>query len=154
MYGLSDNNGDIFSLNEGEKAFLKSSLYPAENEQIKIGEINKKGKLEESSLYLQFYPCKIPNYNTEFKAHNSKTESVSETTQVDRFAKSSLNKIQELNGVVIKATPGNTRTKDLKAKSYGQVDVFDDEMRQHNPRLTIYFSRRRYASNDLDKHYQ
>ncbi|WP_460220566.1 hypothetical protein [Psychroserpens sp. MEBiC05023] len=148
MYGLSENNGDLFTLTDGQKAFLKSGLYPMEGEPLKIGEINSKGKLNASRLYLQFYPSKIPNYNNEFTLLSPKVETVSKTTSLETFAQSSLDKIQKLNQVVIKAKPKYTRSERLKARSYGKVDVFDDKMRLHNPKLAIYFSRRGFVAND------
>nr|WP_321232718.1 hypothetical protein [uncultured Psychroserpens sp.] len=148
MYGLSDNNGDLFTLTDGQKAFLKSGLFPTENEPLKIGEINSKGKLKESSLYLQFYPSKIPSYDSEFIVMNPKTETVSTSTALEPFEKSSLDKIQELNQVVVEAKPKFTRAERLKAKSYGKIDVFDEKMRQHNPSLALYFNRRGFVANN------
>lgn len=149
MYGLSDNNGDIFTLTDGQKAFLKSGLYPMEGEPLKIGEVNSKGKLKPSRLYLQFYPSKIPNYNNEFVFLNPKIETVSKSTILESFEKSSLDKIQELDQVVVTAKPKFTRAERLKARSYGRVDVFDDKMRQHNPKLALYLSRNGFAASDL-----
>ena len=62
VYGLSSGTGDMVSIGESEKSFVKAGLLPEGDEQIKISEIGKDGKMRSPNIYLQFSPSKITGY--------------------------------------------------------------------------------------------
>jgi hypothetical protein len=140
---LSDS--DVVLVSKKESTFVKSGLFPLDNEKIRIGELNKKGKMSQPNLYLQFYPSKVPSINSKLPLLAPKNEILSTFTQVQPFMTSVLDKVQLLNEVIIATQKKKTRLEHLQKRSYGTIDIFDDQKRLYNRSLSIYLSGRGYA---------
>ncbi|OUR93929.1 hypothetical protein A9Q87_04265 [Flavobacteriales bacterium 34_180_T64] len=148
LFALKANKGDVFALGDNENMFLKSGLYPTENETINIGEIDTKGRMDEPNMYLQFVPSKIPNYTRRFALINNKTPALTEHTQIQPFTESVLNNTQQLDEVYIEAKREQLRTERLQKQTRGNVEIFDDRTRLHNRSLAQYLSKKGFVAND------
>lgn len=117
----------IFDLEPGDTDFVAEPLYPIDGETISISEISKSGKLTKPSIVPLFSPSKIPNLDKAF----FKTENVSKLAELtdNNELFTSLDDIQQLETVEIKAVVKRTRYERLKKISRGSLDIFDDEKR-------------------------
>ena len=149
LFPLRSNKADVFAINIGEKSFLKTSLYPRDEETIKIGAINTKGKVSKANLYLQFSPSKIPDYNIDYSVLKAKTPTLTTTTQIQPFTESVITKTQQLDEVYIEAKRDLLRTERLQKQTRGNVEIFDDRTRLSNRSLAQYLSKKGFVANDF-----
>lgn len=148
IFPLTLTDSDLIITDKNETSFIKSGLFPQDNEKIKIGELNKKGNMAQPNLYLQFYPSKVPIFNPKFHLLPPKTDIVTSTTQIQPLTYSVLDKVQLLNEVYITTQRNKTRLEQLQRRSYGTIDLFDDKKRMHNTKLSAYLSGRGFLVHD------
>lgn len=124
------NTTDLVSLEDNDTQFALSGFYPLEGEAIKIGAINKKGKVDKPNLYLQFGPSKIPDYSNSSYSLPIKQKTLIEYSDTETVYKNSWEKVEELKQVVVTANKKEDRLERLKKSSYDQIDVFDETKRR------------------------
>jgi hypothetical protein len=148
MFALKENKGDVFLVGDNEKQFIKTGLFPRDQEKLNIGEVNKKGKMDKPNIYIQFSPSKIPEYINSYEILKPNPISYTVATQIQPFASSILNETQQLDEVVIEARREETRIENLERRARGKLDFFDDNKRRSNRSLAQYLSRKGFVTSD------
>jgi hypothetical protein len=138
LYPLKNNDGLVLNLSEDENSFVVSNLYPEGDEKLGIGTLNKKGKVDNPNLYLQFFPSKILDYQYQFKTLKPKRPANTQTIPNEAFSLITLNERQLLDEVLIKSTTTNTQLKRFQESAFNDVDVFDDSKRSRNLTFVNY----------------
>ncbi|WP_460220567.1 hypothetical protein [Psychroserpens sp. MEBiC05023] len=148
MFALRENKGDVFVVGDNETSFIKTGLFPSDNEKLNIGEINSKGKMDKPNLYMQFSPSKIPEYINSYDILQPNSIPYTVATQIQPFAASILNETQQLDEVLIEAKKEETRMEQLQKRTRGRLDFFDDKKRRSNRSLAQYLSRNGFVTSD------
>ncbi|WP_323787305.1 hypothetical protein [Psychroserpens sp.] len=148
MFALRESKGDVFVTGANEKNFIKTGLYPYNDEKVKIGEIDKKGKMSTPNMYLQFSPSEISLYSNAFSVLKAKSKSLTSTTQIQPFTQSILEGTQTLDEILIETNKKETKTEGLEKRSFGNVEVFDDRTRLANRTLAQYLSKKGFVTSD------
>ncbi len=148
IFALRESKGDVFVVGDNEKSFIKTGLFPSDNEKINIGEINKKGKMNKPNIYLQFSPSKVPEFIHEYSTLKPNAIPYTVATQIQSFASSILDETQELDEVLIEASKKETRMETIERRAHGTVDFFDEQMRTSNRTLAQYLSRKGFVTSD------
>nr|WP_321232716.1 hypothetical protein [uncultured Psychroserpens sp.] len=148
MFALRENKGDVFVVGDNEKSFIKTGLFPSDNEKLNIGEINSKGKMDEPNLYIQFSPSKVPEYINSYETLKPNSIPYTVATHIQPFASSILDGTQELDEVLIEAKKEATRMEQLERRAAGTLDFFDDKKRRSNRTLAQYLSRKGFVTSD------
>lgn len=146
IYGLQESKADLFTLKEGLKSFQKNAIFPLEGETIRISEISKKGNGNDPSLYLQFYPTTIPDFDLKINPLKPKAKNSTLSTTIPTLVESTLNKTLQLEEVSIETKKRATRIQELQSRSFGDIDVFGEKERRNTPSLAVYFSKKGYIS--------
>lgn len=148
MFALRENKGDVFVVGDNEKNFIKTGLFPSDNEKLNIGEINSKGKMDQPNLYIQFSPSEIPEYINSYETLRPNSIPYTVATQIQPFAASILEGTQELDEVLIEAKREETRMEQLERRAAGTLDFFDDKKRRSNRTMAQYLSRKGFVTSD------
>ncbi len=139
LYPLEQTNGQNINLAEDEDSFVVSKLYPIGIEKLALGTINRKGKVINPKLYLQFFPSKIPDYNNQFEIlHSSLT--IAEDLPKSKFTFSEIKGTQELDEVIVKAKAKALRIEKLENDPFLRLYNFDDAKRRMNLTLAQYIN--------------
>lgn len=139
IYPTRKSKSNLLALDANENSFERTEFFPYEDDNLKIGEILKNGKVENPSLYLQFSPSKIPDFNLAYETIMPRTKTIIDYASVETF-KPAWEKVEELNEVVITAAKEATRLEQLKRNSQGNIDIFDDSKRQQYFDIASYLS--------------
>lgn len=148
MFALRENKGDVFVVGDNENRFIKTGLFPSDNEKLNIGEVNSKGKMDKPNIYLQFSPSKVPDYIHSYNTLKPNSIPYTVATQIQTFAASILNETQQLDEVIIEAKREETRMEQLERRAAGRLDFFDDRKRRSNRTLAQYLSRKGFVTSD------
>lgn len=141
IYPLKNTDGYIVDLPADETSFLKEGFYPQDKETLNLSILSDKGKAKKASLYIQFAPSKIPEFNGELFAPIAPKQQIITELNISRpFDELDLSKAQNLEEVVVKATSRETRIAKIKGSSYMKIDVFDDTKRMLNLSLPTYIN--------------
>ena len=138
LYPLNNNDGLVINLSEGENSFVVSNLYPEGEEKLGLGALNKKGKVNSPSLYLQFFPSQIPDYNKPLRALFPKKPIITKTFAKEPFTLINLKETQQLDEVLVKTNIKKTELKKFQENAFNVVDVFDDSKRARNMTFVNY----------------
>lgn len=141
MYPLRYSSSSAFKIDEKTRFFEQRNLFPVNNEELKLAEIKKKGAVDNPKLYLQYYPSSVPQISNKLTLLNSKYQTPKINNLNSVFLESNINKLQQLDEVVITTSKKRTRLEDLKRTSYGTVDIWDSKTRDRTPNLISYLSK-------------
>jgi hypothetical protein len=138
---LKQTNGQAINLSEEENSFVVSKLYPIGIEKLALGAINKKGKVINPNLYLQFFPSKIPDYKNQFEVLHSRLTIVEDLPK-SKFTFSEIKGTQELDEVIVKAKAKGKALKIEKLENDPllRLNYFDDAKRRMNLTLAQYIN--------------
>ncbi|GAA4803115.1 hypothetical protein [Litoribaculum gwangyangense] len=137
LYPLKNNDGEIIKLTNGKSSFVKMNLYPEGDEKLILGALDKKGKLKSPNLYLQFFPSMIPGFNKEYEVIGGSDETIVRVNS-SPFTLIDIKRTQQLDDVLVKATPKSSKLKSLLDSPFQRVDVFNDSKRAMNLTFVNY----------------
>jgi hypothetical protein len=138
LYPLKFNDGLVVNLSDDKTSFVVSNLYPEGDENLGIGVLNKKGKVNNPNLHLEFFPSKIPDYQNRFNTLNTKGTTTTKAVPKEFFTLINLNEIQQLDEIVIESDLKKTKLKRFQDNAFNEVDVFDDKKRARNLTFVNY----------------
>jgi hypothetical protein len=145
LYPLDGSETQLFDVPKKEKAFTLKTLFPNENDLLRIGYIDtEKSQFKENpSLYLQFYP-------SEFADFVQSTAVIEETFTLNETSFNSLQsvsawdnaKVQQLEEVVVETEKNYSRAEALANKAVNsRVDIMTDVIKYRNQRIDLYLER-------------
>ena len=146
IHPVGKQRPNYYVLNEDENQFLALSLFPKPEEKIKLSVLNEKGILKPLTSYLAFYPKEIPELKVDYPLLSPKRDFYIKSNLKNSFYNSSLNKTQQLEEVVIKSKINETKTEDIKRRTFGKVHVFSDVDRKRDISFVDYIRNKGYAA--------
>lgn len=138
MYATSNNEMQLFDVDENDTDFGGTGLYPFDNEEIIFSAIKKNKSIDKPSLYLQFSPSTIPILGTnENFAPLGEKQAIANNLD-SAILQSSWQKGEMLEEVVVKTNKKLTREDKLSIAAFGKVKVIDDQIRKSSIYLSDY----------------
>ncbi|WP_400080366.1 hypothetical protein [Winogradskyella sp. R77965] len=142
VYPLKYSNGLTVNLTDEKQSFVVPYLYPEGNEVLGIGKLNKRGKVNQPDLSMQFFPSKIPDYNNQPKVLKTKRATNTKTIPKSPLPSFNSKEAEILDEVLVEADPKLEKINRLRENLFlSNVDVFDDHMRQSNLTFVMYLNR-------------
>lgn len=138
MYASVNNEMQLFHLDDGDKDFGATGLYPMETEKIRFSAVKKNKNIERPNLYLQFFPSRIPDLNKIGNYAPLKKKIFHDNNSGQNILQSSWDKTEKLDEVVVKAQKTLTRQDRLTRNAFGSVDVLDDLTRKSYSKFSTY----------------
>lgn len=132
LHSVNSKRPNYYILAKNDKEFLATDLFPVTKETLKISKIEDKGKLVPAKLYPQFFPNTIPELNQEYALFDGNSNQEIETViyKDAKIITTSLNKVQEVDEIVITANLEKRRIEEIKNRSFGRVYVVDEHYRK------------------------
>lgn len=128
-----------FNSLDTEAIFTTDSLFPYQDDKLRISELSKKGDFNQPYIdgEIEFLPIEIPSMKSLSKAlgyKRNKGDQVEVTSDVLEFALRLDEKTIELEEVVVSENKvEDLRLKNLIDFSFGNVTIFDDKLRKRWP---------------------
>ena len=138
LYPLKSNNGLVLNLTEDENSFVVSNLYPEGDEKLGLGTLNRKGKVKNFNLEMQFSPSKIPDYNNQFDVLHTSQSTIAKAMPKAQFTLFDIKDTEILDEVIIETTERERKIEKFAGDPFGKVDVFDDRKRSMRLNLASY----------------
>ncbi|WP_299054507.1 hypothetical protein [uncultured Polaribacter sp.] len=150
IYSGNSRKPNYYVLNKNENEFLATDLFPNSEESIRISKIENKGKLVPARLYPQFYPNNIPELNKEYTLFKDTQNIVVEenTMNNETLITNSINEVQEIDEVIIKANLEERRIEKIKSKSFGRAVILSDADRKEGANLATFLNARGFNAFD------
>lgn len=126
MYPLAYNYAETFEITAPNKSYEIFGIFPLTNEKVRIGEIDKNQNVSKATVYLQFSPSKIPDIRSQENILPLKEKVFYSSNASYPIIETSWSDIEQLDEVVLKINKTEVRTERLKARSFENVDVFND----------------------------
>lgn len=136
IHRLSNTDAKMIELSEEIKSFSSSEHFPLDDEKLNISRVDKKGKLEQNPLYVQFSINGVPKFETETKFIPFKPNYFAAENFVDFQKFQKLNNREELKEVVIKVDLKQKRRDSIKKRSWG--DVYFPEKKDEGMLLSYF----------------
>ena len=153
LYSINSKKPNYYVLNENDKEFIATDLFPKPEESIRISKIEDNGKLVPAKLYPQFFPNSIPELNLRytFVANKNNKQIEGDVNDNKNLFTSSLNNIQEIDEVIIKTNLDKNRIEKIKSTNpYGNTHVFSSYDRKGRTTMANYLNARGYNAEDRD----
>ncbi len=154
MYPSSFNHLEIFEISDGENTFEKTELFPFDGEKVRLSKVKKNDNVKKSSLYLQFYPSRIPDIENYTKILPLKEMVFFDSELLQPFLETSWEEYEQLAEVLIEVDKTQDRIDELKKSIYGQVDVFDDSKRKTFIDLAAYLRSKGYRVSQMGNKFE
>lgn len=145
LFPLSGDKTKFFDIKKGEKQFIVKTIFPDEKDDLKFAFMDNEKKEVKSkpSLFLQFYPSKIPNIKTTTniirEANIQNIFPVNNNQQINAWDNSKINQLDE---VIVKGETKKTKLEALAEKTVkSRIDVIDDRVKNLSLRLDLYLQR-------------
>lgn len=138
VHHIANKGSQLISFEEEVKSFQMYEYYPEDNDNLYISKVGKKGNLYEPSLYVQYFPSNVPNFNKQIKTLNPSKNYYAQEVFLGASNFENLNKVQVLNEIVIKANLEKERVQSIKNKSFGRVYFLTETER--NMTLAMYLN--------------
>ena len=126
IYPNINTSSELVSLKQGER-LERIGLFPLDDEQLRIGEINRKGQLKASNVVLQFEPRMINGFETKHKPRSVFRADQSPNTEGVIFK---FKDAEQLDEVKVTARKGYTRIEKLRNSTLGKITEFGDDERR------------------------
>ena len=142
LYSINSDKPNYYVLDENNKEFFATNLFPLNNEKVKISKIEDKGKLLPAKLYPQLYPNTIPELNLEYVVFNSdenlQLESV--INKGNGIIQPSLDQVQQVDEVIVKANLEKRRIEKIKNSSFGRVYTVNEHYRKISMKIPDFIN--------------
>jgi hypothetical protein len=142
IYPLRTSGTTFIDVESDQKNFTVGGLMAIQDEKLRIGGIDKKGKSVNPKLYPRFSPNAIPDYQTGFVAAPISFDADLESTQLSSLSSSA----ELLEQVVVKAEVESRRDL-IERTQRGNVDIFDDADRARTVNIAQYLTTRGFSAN-------
>ncbi|MBT8221599.1 MAG: hypothetical protein KJN96_00380 [Eudoraea sp.] len=135
---------------DAEKFEFSSDLFfPLENETLRISEMGKDGKLSPPKIFVQFKPSAVPELKSNTVAvFPNKPAGQDSDLNSSMISFQNLEKMQQLDEVLLIQDRTNTRLERLRNSSQGKVDLFTESDPRRSQFLGNYLNSRGYVVNE------
>lgn len=137
MHATLNNEMQVFELDDGDKDFGATELFPMDAEQLKFSAISKNNALRRPQLNLQFSPTSIPTLDKNESLAPIRFQSIP-PSDYDPVLQTSWEHAEELEAVLIKTDKVATREDKLLGNNIGNVVVVDEIVRRSYKDLPSY----------------
>ncbi len=145
----ANHSSQLLQLDEGRQDFLVDEFYPVTKEKLGIGEISKNNGMDPAKVFVQFKPSEVPKFNgLSFPVLGNKIEGYAEQDLVSTISFENLEKLQQLEEVMVIQDRTKTRLERLKNSTNGKVDLFEDDDPRRNQFLSSYLNGRGFITNE------
>ena len=143
IFPTANNSSQILKLNPGEDQFSLDGYFPLQDEKIGLTEISKNGMSKPPGAYVRFKPSRIPDFaGKPSLLLPNRLGRVFEEVDIDPISFENIDKLQQLEEVVITSTEKNSRIEKIRNRSNGNVDYFETNDPRRNQFLNNYLSGR------------
>ncbi|WP_299112341.1 hypothetical protein [uncultured Winogradskyella sp.] len=131
IHPIGEEGGYIVNLSDDNKSFIKQGFFPTETEDLNISAVNKSSGISTPSVYVQYAPSRVPNFNETYDVLNPKAPVITEFAYGNNaltLEKPKLSKNSMLDEVVVKAnTQRQNKIESLvNSPFYSYTDVFEE----------------------------
>ena len=149
IFPTANHTSQLLSLEEGREDFFVDEFYPLADEKLGIGEIGKENGTEQAKVFIQFKPSSIPDFkNLSYPILSNKTGLQKEDVDMPLISFAKLEKLQQLDEVMVIQDRTKSRLERLKNRTTGKVDIFEDNDPRRNQFLSSYLNGRGYITNE------
>ncbi|MDG5490523.1 hypothetical protein [Psychroserpens sp. SPM9] len=146
-YPLKSTSSKIYTITENDKAILSQNLVPVNDEQFRIGYLNRKGEPRAPTIYPQFYPSVFPKFSASY-AYVQPEQSELTPNMVIPKTPSSWSDLEQLDEIVINAKKKKTKLQKLQEKkTKGRIFEINDDQRLRGTPLYIYLNEIGFVAN-------
>ncbi|MCE2613875.1 hypothetical protein LVD13_12910 [Flavobacteriaceae bacterium D16] len=140
IFPTSNHTSQLLSMEEGRQDFSVDQFFPVEDEKLGIGEI-KKGGMNPAKVFIQFKPTSIPEFNDlSYPLLGNKITTQNEAVNAAVISFDNVEKLQQLDEVLVIKDRTKTRLERLNERTFGSVDIFEDDDVRRNMTLSAYLS--------------
>ncbi len=145
----ANHSSQLLQLDEGRQDFLVDEFFPVTREKLGIGEISKKNGMDPAKVFVQFKPSEVPQFNgLSFPVLGNRTTDNKEPDLISTISFDNLEKLQQLEEVMVVQDRTKTRLERLKNSTNGKVDLFEDDDPRRNQFLSSYLNGRGFVTNE------
>ena len=149
IFPTRNHTSQLLKLDEDKTDFAVDQFFPLADEKLGISEISKKGGLVPPKVFIQFKPSAVPEFSTaSFPVLSSKTSSERQQRDIPVISFESLEKVQQLDEVLVVQDRTRTRLERLKNNTNGKIDLFEEDDPRRNQFLSSYLNSRGYIVNE------
>ncbi len=149
IYPSLNNASELVTLNHENPSFMRSGLFPIDNETVNIGELSPSGKVRKPSIYLQFEPTKIPTVQSNLSGLSTNSISNDSQEMVSGIT-SEIENIEELDEVIVTNKKEYTEIEKLNNRSIGKVEYIDETLIRRHRTLLRYLRERGFQVDELN----
>lgn len=144
-----NHTSQILDLDMVKEDFMVDEFFPVTDEKLGIGEINKNTGMGPAKAFVQFKPSEIPEFNNlSYPVLGNRAIIDRKAEDVPMISFDNLEKLQQLDEVMVVQDRTKTRLERLKNSSMGKVDLFEDDDPKRNLFLSAYLSGKGYITNE------
>ncbi|WP_299889352.1 hypothetical protein [uncultured Lacinutrix sp.] len=145
LYPILNSPLEFARLDSQNRSFVKSELFPVNDEQIQIGEITATGQILKPKLKLSFSPSKIPGIQSVIKPLDVGFLSVTEDLSNNIIT---WKRVEDLEEVFIEKKKAYTKLEKLQNRSLGKVEAIDETTSTKYQTLVRYLRDKGFTVND------
>lgn len=139
----------LLKLDEEKFEFSSDLFFPLEHETLRISEMGKDGKLSPPKIFVQFKPSAVPELKSnKIAVFPSKTTRDDRNTDLSMISFQNLEKMQQLDEVLLLQDRTSTRLERLRNSSQGKVDLFSEDDPRRSQFLGNYLSSQGFVVNE------
>ena len=148
IFPTANHTSQLLSLDEGRQDFIVDEFFPVSKEKLGIGEISKINGMDPAKVFVQFKPSIVPEYkSSSFPVLGNRAKIDNEPISIGMISFENLENLQKLEEVTVTKDRLKTRLDRLKDRSYGRIDIFEDDDPRRNMTLSAYLSGQGYITN-------
>lgn len=145
IYPVKDSKPNVIQIKDTDSQFTHTNLFPYEKEIYGASALKRNGNTKKASMYLRFYPSKIPEFSISSYAIPLNNSPFSDSSLSTALLATNwdVEDAEMLNEVVLKSEYRRSqRIEKIKDKSFGRVHVFDNNDRRNIRTIAQYLSGR------------
>ncbi|MEP5934869.1 MAG: hypothetical protein ABJ218_07100 [Winogradskyella arenosi] len=141
FHAVSNEDSRVLNVQKADKSFLIENIFIEDNNIINLSKVTENRGLQPATLYLQYFPRRIPPLQDKNKLLPPKSEYTLEQSfkTAHNFLLELSHKVQELNEVILTAkSKKEQREEELRKLTTGRLEIIDELEIKHFKTLTNY----------------
>ncbi|WP_299889350.1 hypothetical protein [uncultured Lacinutrix sp.] len=146
LYPILNSQMEFAKIDSENRSFIKSGLFPVNDEQIQIGEITATGQILKPKLKLSFNPSSVPEIDNIIKPGNVLVNVTDEKNISNNIL--AWKAVESLEEVFVEKKKEYTKIEKLQNRSLGKVEAIDEAKSTKYQTLVRYLREKGFAVND------